>query len=261
MLTLKVITENTDEVIRRLARKHFDAKEVINKIIELDKTRRATQADLDANLAEMNSISKSVGALMKEGKKAEAEEAKSKVAGLKEAAKSLQTTMDDAMSQIQTLLYTIPNMPYDEVPDGKTAEDNVVVKMGNEIPNLGENALPHWDLAKKYNLIDFELGVKISGAGFPVYIGKGAQLQRALINFFLAEANKSGYTEIMPPTVVNQASGYGTGQLPDKEGQMYYANADGLYMISTAPSTNLPWSVSSILKMKSPPACFAIRNS
>ncbi|MCQ2198344.1 MAG: serine--tRNA ligase [Paludibacteraceae bacterium] len=241
MLTLKVITENTDEVIRRLARKHFDAKEVINKIIELDKTRRATQADLDANLAEMNSISKSVGALMKEGKKAEAEEAKSKVAGLKEAAKSLQTTMDDAMSQIQTLLYTIPNMPYDEVPDGKTAEDNVVVKMGNEIPNLGENALPHWDLAKKYNLIDFELGVKISGAGFPVYIGKGARLQRALINFFLDEAREAGYTEIMPPTVVNQASGYGTGQLPDKEGQMYHCEVDDLYLIPTAevPVTNI----------------------
>ena len=201
MLTLKVITENTDEVVRKLARKGFDAKEVIGKIIELDKIRKSTQAELDANLAETNAISKSVGALMKEGKKAEAEEAKSKVASIKEKSKELDAKMSEAIEKINSLLYTIPNMPYDDVPDGKTAEDNVVVKMGNEIPELGEDALPHWEIAKKYNLIDFELGVKISGPGFPVYIGKGARLQRALINFFLDEARNAGYTEIMPPTV------------------------------------------------------------
>ncbi|MCQ2189003.1 MAG: serine--tRNA ligase [Paludibacteraceae bacterium] len=241
MLTLKVITENTDEVVRKLARKGFDAKEVIAKIIELDKIRKSTQAELDANLAETNAISKSVGALMKEGKKAEAEEAKSKVASIKEKSKDLDAKMSEAIDQINSLLYTIPNMPYDDVPDGKTAEDNVVVKMGNEIPNLGDDALPHWEIAKKYNLIDFELGVKISGAGFPVYIGKGARLQRALINFFLDEARNAGYTEIMPPTVVNQASGFGTGQLPDKEGQMYHCEVDDLYLIPTAevPVTNI----------------------
>ena len=241
MLTLKVITENTDEVVRKLARKGFDAKEVIGKIIELDKIRKSTQAELDANLAETNAISKSVGALMKEGKKAEAEEAKSKVASIKEKSKELDAKMSDAIEKINSLLYTIPNMPYDDVPDGKTAEDNVVVKMGNEIPQLGEDALPHWEIAKKYNLIDFELGVKISGAGFPVYIGKGARLQRALINFFLDEARNAGYTEIMPPTVVNQASGFGTGQLPDKEGQMYHCEVDDLYLIPTAevPVTNI----------------------
>ncbi len=241
MLTLKVITENTDEVVRKLARKGFDAKEVIGKIIELDKIRKSTQAELDANLAETNAISKSVGALMKEGKKAEAEEAKSKVAAIKEKSKDLDAKMSEAIDKINSLLYTIPNMPYDDVPDGKTAEDNVVVKMGNEIPNLGDDALPHWEIAKKYNLIDFELGVKISGAGFPVYIGKGARLQRALINFFLDEARNAGYTEIMPPTVVNQASGFGTGQLPDKEGQMYHCEVDDLYLIPTAevPVTNI----------------------
>ncbi len=214
---------------------------MIGKIIELDKIRKSTQAELDANLAETNAISKSVGALMKEGKKAEAEEAKSKVASIKEKSKELDAKMSDAIEKINSLLYTIPNMPYDDVPDGKTAEDNVVVKMGNEIPQLGEDALPHWEIAKKYNLIDFELGVKISGAGFPVYIGKGARLQRALINFFLDEARNAGYTEIMPPTVVNQASGFGTGQLPDKEGQMYHCEVDDLYLIPTAevPVTNI----------------------
>ncbi|MBR5208894.1 MAG: serine--tRNA ligase [Paludibacteraceae bacterium] len=209
--------------------------------LELDKIRKSTQAELDANLAETNAISKSVGALMKEGKKAEAEEAKSKVASIKEKSKELDAKMSEAIEKINSLLYTIPNMPYDDVPDGKTAEDNVVVKMGNEIPELGEDALPHWEIAKKYNLIDFELGVKISGAGFPVYIGKGARLQRALINFFLDEARNAGYTEIMPPTVVNQASGFGTGQLPDKEGQMYHCEVDDLYLIPTAevPVTNI----------------------
>ncbi|MCQ2225825.1 MAG: serine--tRNA ligase [Paludibacteraceae bacterium] len=241
MLTLKVITENPEEVVRKLARKHFDAKEPIEKVLELDKVRRSSQAQLDAALAEINSLSKSVGALMKEGKKDEAEAAKSKVAALKESTKSLQESMDKSQEDINAILYTIPNMPYDEVPDGKTAEDNKVVKMGNEIPTLADDAMPHWDLAKKYDLIDFELGVKISGAGFPVYKGLGARLQRALINFFLDEARNAGYLEIMPPTVVNQASGFGTGQLPDKEGQMYHCEVDDLYLIPTAevPVTNI----------------------
>lgn len=241
MLTLKVITENPDEVVRKLAKKHFDAKEAIAKVLELDKVRRSSQAQLDAALAEINTLSKSVGSLMKEGKKDEAEVAKNKVAALKESTKSLQESMDKSQEEINSILYTIPNMPYDDVPEGKTAEDNVVEKMGNDIPELGENALPHWELAKKYDLIDFELGVKISGAGFPVYKGYGARLQRALINFFLDEARNAGYLEIMPPTVVNQASGYGTGQLPDKEGQMYHCEVDDLYLIPTAevPVTNI----------------------
>lgn len=241
MLTLKVITENPDEVVRKLAKKHFEAKDLISKILELDKVRRSSQAQLDATLAEINSLSKSVGSLMKEGKKEEAESVKSKVASLKETTKSLQEGMDKSQEEINSILYTIPNMPYDDVPEGKTAEDNVVEKMGNTIPELGDNALPHWELAKKYDLIDFELGVKISGAGFPVYKGYGARLQRALINFFLDEARNAGYLEIMPPTVVNQASGYGTGQLPDKEGQMYHCEVDDLYLIPTAevPVTNI----------------------
>ncbi len=241
MLTLKVITENPDEVVRKLAKKHFDAKEAIAKVLELDKVRRSSQAQLDAALSEINTLSKSVGSLMKEGKKAEAEESKNKVAALKESTKTLQESMDKSQEEINSILYTIPNMPYDDVPEGKTAEDNVVEKMGNDIPDLGDNALPHWELAKKYDLIDFELGVKISGAGFPVYKGYGARLQRALINFFLDEARNAGYLEIMPPTVVNQASGYGTGQLPDKEGQMYHCEVDDLYLIPTAevPVTNI----------------------
>lgn len=241
MLTLKVITENPEEVVRKLAKKHFEAKDLIAKILELDKVRRSSQAQLDTTLAEINSLSKSVGSLMKEGKKAEAEDVKAKVASLKDTTKSLQESMDKSQEEINSILYTIPNMPYDDVPEGKTAEDNVVEKMGNTIPELGDDALPHWELAKKYDLIDFELGVKISGAGFPVYKGYGARLQRALINFFLDEARNAGYLEIMPPTVVNQASGYGTGQLPDKEGQMYHCEVDDLYLIPTAevPVTNI----------------------
>ena len=241
MLTLKVITENPEEVVRKLAKKHFEAKDLIAKILELDKVRRSSQAQLDTTLAEINSLSKSVGSLMKDGKKAEAEEVKAKVSSLKDTTKSLQESMDKSQEEINAILYTIPNMPYDDVPEGKTAEDNVVEKMGNKIPELGKDALPHWELAKKYDLIDFELGVKISGAGFPVYKGYGARLQRALINFFLDEARNAGYLEIMPPTVVNQASGYGTGQLPDKEGQMYHCEVDDLYLIPTAevPVTNI----------------------
>ena len=241
MLTLKVITENPDEVVRKLARKQFDAKEPIAKVLELDKVRRASQVSLDSLLAEINSLSRSVGQLMKEGKKEEAESVKAKVASLKDQTKDLQEEMDRSQEEITAILCTIPNIPYDDVPDGKCAEDNVVVKTGNEIENLNEDALPHWELAKKYDLIDFELGVKISGAGFPVYKGQGARLQRALINFFLDEAREAGYLEIMPPTVVNQASGFGTGQLPDKEGQMYHCQLDDLYLIPTAevPVTNI----------------------
>ncbi len=242
MLTIKQITENTDEVIRGLEKKHFkDAKEVIAQVIELNNKRRSSQNALDKNLAEVNALSKSIGSLMKEGKKDEAENAKTRVGELKNANKSLQEEMDGAAADMQTLLYTIPNVPYEEVPEGFGAEDNVVEKMDGTIPELPADALPHWELAKKYDLIDFELGVKITGAGFPVYKGKGARLQRALINFFLDEARAAGYLEIMPPTVVNQASGYGTGQLPDKEGQMYHCNLDDLYLIPTAevPVTNI----------------------
>lgn len=242
MLTLKLITEETDRVIRGLEKKHFkNAKESIAKVIELNDKRRSAQNQLDKNLAEVNTVSKLIGSLMKEGKKSEAEASKKQVADLKESNKQLQVEMDQAAEDMQTLLYTIPNIPHESVPEGNGAEDNKVEKMGGMETKLPENPLPHWELAKKYNLIDFDLGVKISGAGFPVYIGQGARLQRALINFFLDEARKSGYTEIMPPTVVNQASGYGTGQLPDKEGQMYHCEIDDLYLIPTAevPVTNI----------------------
>ena len=241
MLTLKVITENPEEVIRKLSKKRFDAKASIEEVLSLDKVRRSSQTSLDSTLSEINALSKSVGQLMKEGKKDEAEAVKLKVSSLKESTKNLQAEMESAQLKINEILCTIPNMPYDEVPEGATAEDNVVVKTGNDIPDLKGEVLPHWDLAKKYDLIDFELGVKITGAGFPVYKGKGAQLQRALINFFLDEARKAGYLEVMPPTVVNQASGYGTGQLPDKEGQMYHCQLDDLYLIPTAevPVTNI----------------------
>ena len=241
MLTLKVITENTDEVIRRLAKKHFDAKELIAKIIEADKKRRATQLSLDNSLAELNTISKSIGMLMKEGKKEEAEAARSKTAQIKETNKTLEVALKDVEAEIQNMLVLIPNLPNDIVPEGTGAEDNVTVKSGGEVPELGADALPHWELAKRYDLIDFELGVKITGAGFPVYKGKGARLQRALISFFLDSAREAGYLEIQPPYVVNAASGYGTGQLPDKEGQMYHCTEDDLYLIPTAevPVTNI----------------------
>ena len=232
MLTIKQITENTDAVVRGLEKKHFkNAKEAIEQVLALNNKRRSTQTLLDNNLAEVNTLSKSIGQLMKEGKKDEAETAKARVGQLKEANKTLQADMDQAAQDLQQLLYTIPNVPYDEVPEGATAEDNLVVKMGGMETELPKDALPHWELAKKYDIIDFDLGVKITGAGFPVYKGKGARLQRALINFFLDEARASGYTEIMPPTVVNAASGYGTGQLPDKEGQMYHCEVDDLYLI------------------------------
>ena len=255
MLTLKLITEQTDRVIRGLEKKHFDgAKEAIDKAIAIDKARREAQTKLDACLAEQKKYAAQIGALMKQGKREEAEAAKAEVAKLKEASQEYQTKMNDAEVELTAHLCTIPNIPYDEVPEGSCAEDNMVVKsslreckpgdtVGNwdTVPTNGNAKVPHWELAKQYNLIDFDLGVKITGAGFPVYIGKGAQLQRALINFFLAEASKAGYTEIMPPTVVNAASGYGTGQLPDKEGQMYHCEVDDLYLIPTAevPVTNI----------------------
>ena len=242
MLTIKQITEDTEKVISGLEKKHFaGAREAIAKVLEIDAKRRNAQNELDKNLADVNATSKTIGMLMKQGKKEEAEAAKAHVAEVKEISKGLQEAMDADANEVLELLYTIPNIPYDEVPEGKTAEDNVVVKMGGMETELPKEALPHWELAKKYNLIDFDLGVKITGAGFPVYRGKGATLQRALINFFLNEARAAGYEEIMPPTVVNAASGYGTGQLPDKEGQMYHCNLDDLYLIPTAevPVTNI----------------------
>ncbi|WP_321332805.1 serine--tRNA ligase [uncultured Bacteroides sp.] len=242
MLTIKQITENTDALIRGLEKKHFkNAKEVIAQVIEVNDKRRNAQNQLDKTLAEVNLLSKTIGQQMKEGKKEEAEAACTKVSEMKEGIKTLETTMNDAATELQNLLYTIPNIANESVPEGYGAEDNVVERMGGHDAELPADALPHWELAKKYDLIDFELGVKITGAGFPVYKGKGARLQRALINFFLDEARDAGYLEIEPPYVVNAASGYGTGQLPDKEGQMYHANEDDLYLIPTAevPVTNI----------------------
>lgn len=241
MLTLKTISENPGLVIKKLAKKHFDGKEIIEKVLDIDQTRKKTQTTLDASLAESNNLSKHIGQLMKEGKKAEAEAAKNRVSELKGENKILEDALRQAEQDLQDLLVLIPNLPADEVPEGRTPEDNVVERTGGVIPDLGEDALPHWDLAKKYDLIDFELGVKISGAGFPVYKGKGARLQRALINYFLDKAREAGYLEVQPPYVVNAASGYGTGQLPDKEGQMYHATVDDLYLIPTAevPVTNI----------------------
>jgi seryl-tRNA synthetase len=255
MLTLKLISEETERVIKGLEKKHFpNAKEAIDQVLDVDKKRREAQQELDKCLSEQKKLASQIGRLMKEGKKDEAEQIKQHVAQLKENSKSLDEQMAAAQEEMTKLLCQIPNIPYDKVPEGKAAEDNIVVKsnlkecdgtdtVGNWDTNpVVESAkLPHWELAKKYNLIDFDLGVKITGAGFPVYIGKGARLQRALINFFLDEARKSVYTEIMPPTVVNQASGYGTGQLPDKEGQMYHCEVDDLYLIPTAevPVTNI----------------------
>ncbi len=256
MLTLKQITEEYDRVVSGLEKKNFKgAKEAVDKAIAIDKVRRDAQTQLDATLAESKKYAAEIGKLMKQGMKEAAETAKAEVAKLKAVASELEQKKAEAQKELTAHLCTIPNVPYDEVPEGTCAEDNWVVKsnlkecvVGRDTvgnwdcnPDNGEAKLPHWELAKKYNLIDFDLGVKITGAGFPVYIGKGARLQRALINFFLAEAGKAGYTEIMPPTVVNQDSGYGTGQLPDKEGQMYHCNLDDLYLIPTAevPVTNI----------------------
>ena len=241
MLTLQFINQDPEEVIRRLAVKQFDGREPIMRIVELDKQRRALQKQRDDNAAILNKMASQIGALMKQGNREEAENVKAQVAGLKTANKEIDDNLSAAQDEITEILLSVPNVPYSGVPEGKTAEDNVVEKTGGKMPELGEDALPHWDLAKKYNLIDFDLGVKITGAGFPVYIGKGARLQRALTQFFLDEAGKAGYVEIEPPFVVNEASGLGTGQLPDKEGQMYHCQVDNFYLIPTAevPVTNI----------------------
>ena len=242
MLTLKLISEETERVVKGLEKKHFNgAREAIEKVLELDKQRRDAQQKLDVNKQQQNQLSKQIGALMKSGKKDEASDIKQKVAELKAQDKVLEVQMDEAKNAVTELLLTIPNIPNEDVPEGKDASDNVVVKEGGVKPNLSEDALCHWDLCKKYNLVDFDLGVQITGAGFPIYIGKMARFQRALEAFFLDEARKNGYLEIQPPYVVNQASGLGTGQLPDKEGQMYHCNLDDLYLIPTAevPVTNI----------------------
>lgn len=241
MLTLQQIKADPARVVERLAIKGFDGKEPIDRVLALDNRRRELQLDNDNKAAELNRIAASVGRLMKEGNKAEAEEARARVGALKEAQKEIASQLAETETQLRELLCTIPNIPCDMVPAGTSAADNVVEKTGGPMPDLPEDALPHWDLARKYNLIDFDLGVKITGAGFPVYTGKGARLQRALIQFFLDEANAAGYTEVEPPYVVNEASAYGTGQLPDKEAQMYHSELDNLYLIPTAevPVTNI----------------------
>ena len=241
MLTLQLINQDPEEVIRRLAVKQFDGREPIMRIVELDKQRRALQKQRDDNAAVLNKMAAQIGALMKQGNRDEAENVKAQVASLKTANKEIDDNLTAAQDEITEILLSVPNVPYSGVPEGRTAEDNVVEKTGGKMPDLPEDALPHWDLARKYNLIDFDLGVKITGAGFPVYVGKGARLQRALVQFFLDEAGKAGYVEIEPPFVVNEASGLGTGQLPDKEGQMYHCQVDNFYLIPTAevPVTNL----------------------
>ncbi len=242
MLTLKLISEETERVVKGLEKKHFQgAREAVEKVLEYDKLRRETQLKLDNNKQQQNQFAKQIGGLMKDGKKTEAEEIKNRVAELKATDKALQEIMDKAQEDMTQVLLQIPNIPNDAVPEGKDAEDNVVVKEDGPMPQLDGDALCHWDLLKKYNLVDFDLGVKITGAGFPIYLGKMARFQRALEAFFLDEARKSGYLEVQPPYVVNEASGYGTGQLPDKEGQMYHANLDNLYLIPTAevPVTNI----------------------
>ncbi len=241
MLTLKLLRENPEFVIAKLAVKNFDAREIVEKIIALDQNRRALQAELDTCLAEQKKKAAQIGGFMKEGKREEAEAVKAEVAALKARSAEIEKTSQENNNELDSLVVLLPNIPCDMVPQGKTAEDNVVVKTGNEVPELGENKLPHWELAKKYDIIDFDLGVKLTGAGFPVYKGKGARLQRALINFFLDFNTNAGYQEVEPPIMVNEASGFGTGQLPDKEGQMYHATADNFYLVPTAevPVTNI----------------------
>lgn len=241
MLTLKALRENTEEVVKKLAKKGYDAKADIDQILGLDDLRKKIQVELDANLAEQKKKAAEIGSLMKQGLKEEAEQAKAAVAALKEKSVELAAKADENIKELEAKLVLLPNTPCDLVPEGRTAEDNVVVKQGGVIPDLGPDALPHWELAKKLDLIDFDLGVKITGAGFPVYKGKGAKLQRALINFFLDCNTEAGYLEVEPPVMVNEASGFGTGQLPDKEGQMYHATLDNFYMVPTAevPVTNI----------------------
>lgn len=241
MLTLQQIKQDPQDIIRRLAVKGFDGTEPINRILELDAERRRLQLENDNAAAQLKKHAEAIGALMKSGDRAAAEAKKAEVATLKESQKATSDALAAAEKDIRDILLNVPNVPCAMVPKGTSAADNVVEKTGGPMPDLPEDALPHWELAKKYNIIDFDLGVKITGAGFPVYLGKGARLQRALIQFFLDSASEAGYLEVEPPFVVNEASGYGTGQLPDKEAQMYYAPLDGLYLIPTAevPVTNL----------------------
>lgn len=241
MLTIKYIREKKEEVINKLAIKNYDAKEIINEIIDIDNFRKTTQLNLDNSNSDLNRLSKEIGLLFKNGQIEEANSAKLKTADLKEEIKNLNNKLSEIEEHLQKLLVQIPNTPHISVTPGKGEEDNVIIKTNGEIPKLNDNALPHWELAKKYDIIDFELGNKITGAGFPVYKGKGAKLQRALINFFLDQAQQAGYREIQPPIMINEDSGFGTGQLPDKEGQMYYVNKDNYYLIPTAevPITNI----------------------
>lgn len=241
MLTLNLIREQSSAVIERLKVKNFDATYIVEKVLDLDRRRRELQTESDATQAGLNSLSREIGSLMKEGKRGEAEAAKRNITSLKEKQKQLSDMLDKTSSEMQAELIKLPNLPHPLVAPGKSAEDNVVVRSGGTMPALPADAAPHWDLIKKYDIIDFDLGIKITGAGFPVYKGKGAKLQRALINFFLNEGEKAGYREIEPPVVVNEDSGFGTGQLPDKEGQMYHVGIDNLYLIPTAevPVTNI----------------------
>lgn len=241
MLTLQIIKENPDFVVERLAVKGFDGRAVITEILEIDAERRRLQQQTDNDASVLKKLAASIGALMKKGDAEGAAKAKEEVARLKGETKGLHDRLEECEKKMTDLLLTVPNLPCAEVPEGLTAANNVVVKEGGPMPELGDDALPHWELAHKYGIIDFELGVKVTGAGFPFYVGKGARLQRALIQFFLDEAWKAGYIEVEPPFVVNEASGYGTGQLPDKEGQMYYVSLDNLYLIPTAevPVTNI----------------------
>jgi len=241
MLQVNFLRENKDRVIAGLEKRNFKQIELVDDAISADDYRKKLQFELDENLAEMNRISKEIGILMKEGKKEEAENAKVKTAAYKENSQNLQQQLKDAENQVLEILYLLPNIPSEKVKAGTTAEDNEGIYQSHDVEGLGEGAIPHWELAKKYNLIDFELGVKIAGAGFPVYLGKGARLQRALVQYFLDKNVEAGYMEVNPPHVVNEASAYGTGQLPDKEGQMYFAAEDNLYLIPTAevPVTNI----------------------
>lgn len=241
MLTLKYIAENTEDVIRRLEKKHFDAREIVSQLIELDNQRKKTQLESDQAAAEINKLSKEIGTFIKQGKQAEVNALKDRTIKLKESIKSLENQRNEIEKKLTALLVQLPNLPHESVPEGKGAEDNIIEQVGGKMPVLSSDALTHWELAKKYDLIDFELGVKITGAGFPVYKGKGARLQRALIDFFLDSARGAGYLEIQPPYLVNAASAFATGQLPDKEDQMYYCPQDDLYLIPTAevPVTNL----------------------
>ena len=241
MLTLKLLRDDPEYVVRKLAVKNFDAREIVGKIVSLDENRRRLQTELDGCLSQQKQKAAQIGGLMKEGKKAEADAVKAEVSSLKEHSKELEKQSEENNAELNFLLVLLPNIPCDLVPEGKDSNDNVVVKMGNKIPDLGPDALPHWELAKKFDIIDFDLGVKLTGAGFPVYKGKGARLQRALINMFLDINTAAGYLEVEPPVMVNEASGFGTGQLPDKEGQMYHANLDNFYLVPTAevPVTNI----------------------